>query len=76
MFSPLNATILLRQGGTYKAADLFRCAGRNDVFAQSGGGFIRLQAGSNTSKPGVLWDREGMNVENITFTLGGTPITR
>lgn len=76
MFTSLDATVLIRQSGTYKAADLFRCAGRNDVFAKVGAGYIRLQSGSATSKPSIMWDSTGMNVEHITFTLGGTPITR
>jgi hypothetical protein len=49
-----DAAVVLRSKGVFQQAKLYRRAGA--IYAGWGKGFIRLQAGSGTTLPGVSWD--------------------
>lgn len=49
-----DAVVIVRRNGVYRQCKLYRKG--VDVFAQVGGGFVRLLAMGGTSQPAVSWD--------------------
>lgn len=53
MFKRLEGdTCVIRQGGVFKAADLY--SWRGGLFAATSGGYVRLRKDCTTSKPSVM----------------------
>lgn len=64
MFKKLEGdTVMLRQGGIYKPVDLYEWNG--GLYAQLGGGYIRLRKDGTTTKAGV--DFVHMEVEAVIY---------
>lgn len=64
-----GAVILRVKGGLYRQAKVYRRGQR--VFAQFGAGFIRLMAGSGTTRTDVTWD--GIEADGVTVDNRGCP---
>lgn len=57
MFTELvGSTIILRRGGTFFQAVLYKREGSLRVYAKLGTGYIRIGAGDATSNPKVAWE--------------------
>ena len=57
MFTELvGSTIILKRGGTFFQAVLYKREGSLRVYAKMGTGYIRIGAGDATSNPKVAWE--------------------
>jgi len=63
-----DAHIILRSRGVYKQSKLYRRG--KDLFAASGGGFIRVMQAHGTSAPNISWVDLDIGV-GVVSGLGG-----
>lgn len=66
-----DAVAILRSKGVFKQVKLF--ARGKDVYAQWGGGFIKLHGRSGTSLPNVSW--EEIEATGVDFSRAGSQPT-
>lgn len=69
-----NAFVIVRtRSGMYREAGLFRY--KNEIYAKSGSGYIKLYANNCTSSDSVKWN-EIQGVEYTNSTKGGLTYAR
>lgn len=62
-----NITVVLVKRGVYRQVQVYSRGG--DVYAQYGGGYIRLYRGDRTSLPDVRW--EDCDLKDLTYDRFG-----